>query len=58
MSVCVYGVVGVCLCVCVCVSEFLTGWRDLQGLIFVINAILKDMYSGYLLLIWHCSKIG
>ena len=49
---------GVCVCLCVCVSEFLTGWRDLQGLIFVTNAILKDMYSGYLLLIRHCSKIG
>ena len=24
-------------------SEFFTGWMDLQGLIFVTNAILKDM---------------
>ena len=37
MSVCVYGVVDVCVCLCVSVSEFLTGWRDLEGLIFVTN---------------------
>ena len=38
---CVYGVVcvSVCVCVCVSVSEFFTGWRDLQGLIFVTIAI-------------------
>ena len=37
---------------CVCVSEFFTGWMDLQGLIFVTNAILEDRYVIYIILIY------
>ena len=40
-AVCVCLWCGVCLCVSV--SEFFTGWMEVQGLIFVTNAILKDM---------------
>ena len=30
-------------CVCVCVSEFFTGWRDLQGFIFVTKRLESNL---------------